>query len=845
MANAKRKPAHKSTTHHKVTHRRKSTLGRLGKAAGFLALPIPDVELAIAAMANPHSGIKFVVGIAKKAGKRVSEVQSVLFDKIKWTANAAAQWLLDHGFTSAGKDEGATFWRFRQQSPGKYKEFRTIVPGAQRNPTPQFHAFNQSTGEWSSATLTTHRSESSHGIPVAIIKGRVYSPQNTGGWTVHFGPIPGKSYPRRPTVAEDTLMSAWLRGGPSRVGPMLSPEEEKGLGEFFERDLGGKQNPEMRGRYEHPAPMRDWRSPISDWKLGPYDEYSPAHTKAQSLQRQGHYIRHIEAEHGIRSVGGNEPWWIHGYSRSEDIPEGAIRIGLRNPAGEGSHYAVIDGTRIGLGTDNIIIFSTDWDYLWKLAAKGDHRLIKESGGPGTFGHTDLFYVGRDVKEYPSYGDRLAHIYPTPGSSITAYDEHLATTMDPEFQAATPDEQAAAMTVQDAVENPRKEGLPSWEKAISYHDWFHSGHTAGGSPRWSDVSEAWNSYMRGDVVAAPPEYLNTARWWFEEGFKAAKTGKVPKYLGMEQNPVPHGPSGTSQWRPERRGYFWYVSLYDGDVRVSGQNNSFIYRDEALKYANRLNRVNRHPLANPSSYDSQHPDLGQAAFDAGKDFRLSGAYSETGVANARVAGHGFSKWYYKNLPMGNARLKTKLKKNWMEGWAAGKRVEKRGNPETSASDLYREFHGKDPGETLEIITEKREHEWLVQLGVLRQLKVNTVTGLDATVDFSEKDAPEFCSNEDGTQLFVEGGDQSLPLNKLGLAGSKRQKESIVVGQVREVTYECRKGFDDFKPIQYFHHFADPKEPAGKGGELPTLIYDTVNGLLSFSGGTYSVAAPGVLG
>jgi hypothetical protein len=89
-------------------------------------------------------------------------------------------------------------------------------------------------------------------------------------------------------------------------------------------------------------------------------------------------------------------------TRNEMLAGLGESLKAENPEGEGSHYAVIDGVRVGLGTNNIIIFSTDWEHLWKLAAKGDHRLVKRSGGPETMGHTDLFYVGRDVKAYPSY-----------------------------------------------------------------------------------------------------------------------------------------------------------------------------------------------------------------------------------------------------------------------------------------------------------------------------------------------------------------------------------------------------------------------------------------------------------
>ena len=117
-----------------------TSIGSRVARVAYVASPFGQVESLIGAMANPESGIKFVLGIAKKAGQRISEVQSVLFDRVKWTADSAKDWLHEHGFTSSGKDEGATFWRFRQNDPKRYKEFRTVVPGTNRNPADTYRS---------------------------------------------------------------------------------------------------------------------------------------------------------------------------------------------------------------------------------------------------------------------------------------------------------------------------------------------------------------------------------------------------------------------------------------------------------------------------------------------------------------------------------------------------------------------------------------------------------------------------------------------------------------------------------------------------------------------------------
>jgi len=113
-----------------------SKTGTLAKIGAVLAAPIPDVELLIPALvANPAPGIKFVLGILRKGGKRVSEVQSVLFDKAQWAVSDAKKWLKQQGFRIPTADETTNFFRFRQKSPSRYKEMRTIEAGQHRNPS--------------------------------------------------------------------------------------------------------------------------------------------------------------------------------------------------------------------------------------------------------------------------------------------------------------------------------------------------------------------------------------------------------------------------------------------------------------------------------------------------------------------------------------------------------------------------------------------------------------------------------------------------------------------------------------------------------------------------------------
>ena len=70
-------------------------------------------------------GIQFSIGF--KDGK--SEVQSVVFDKDKWTTEEAKQWLKDNNFSGTGVDEKENTLRFRQHDPDQYDRIRMKTPG--------------------------------------------------------------------------------------------------------------------------------------------------------------------------------------------------------------------------------------------------------------------------------------------------------------------------------------------------------------------------------------------------------------------------------------------------------------------------------------------------------------------------------------------------------------------------------------------------------------------------------------------------------------------------------------------------------------------------------------------
>lgn len=206
-------------------------------------------------------------------------------------------------------------------------------------------------------------------------------------------------------------------------------------------------------------------------------------------------------------------------------------------------------------------------------------------------------------------------------------------------------------------------------------------------------------------------------------------------------------------------------------------------------------------------------------------------------------------------------------------------KRRNPEDAAASLYRSFHGKAPEETVEIHEDIEEHGWLGNLGELTEIFVDTPTGFRLHLEWSGKeDTPFLAGNEDGTQLYVKGGKQSVDLAKVKMDGPDWVKDRMVLGEfsspdpcskcggefvysqkanrwqcseckhvaniepekgpvdrVHNITYHTEKDFDEFQPIDYQHSLGE------ETGDVPVLEYDPRNELLFIAGGRYRIRKP----
>lgn len=171
-------------------------------------------------------------------------------------------------------------------------------------------------------------------------------------------------------------------------------------------------------------------------------------------------------------------------------------------------------------------------------------------------------------------------------------------------------------------------------------------------------------------------------------------------------------------------------------------------------------------------------------------------------------------------------------WIQGYKGNYGAR---NPESSAASMYETFHGRPSTEVLEVEESVHYHENLAALGELVELKVATPTRKDVTINFDS--GTQLASNEDGTQLYIIGGDQSLDLGEMGFKGPAADKECVDLGILYELTYHTQKSFHKFKPTDYYHALGE------ETGDQPRLLYDRVNCLLSVAGGSYEIKDVGI--
>lgn len=168
-------------------------------------------------------------------------------------------------------------------------------------------------------------------------------------------------------------------------------------------------------------------------------------------------------------------------------------------------------------------------------------------------------------------------------------------------------------------------------------------------------------------------------------------------------------------------------------------------------------------------------------------------------------------------------------FMKGWKA---EAKRPNPAAEAAEAYTDFHGRPSEEVVTVKTEIHYHKHLAACGELRKLKVKPVGKL-FTVSLSDFRKAFLAFNENRTQLFIEGGDQTVDLKQFGI---KQAHEVETLGEVKVIEYYTIKDHlgSEGGQATYVHKFAKP---------YPVLIYNVLDKQLTFSGGSYKVLAEGI--
>lgn len=322
-------------------------------------------------------------------------------------------------------------------------------------------------------------------------------------------------------------------------------------------------------------------------------------------------------------------------------------------------------------------------------------------------------------------------------------------------------------------------------------------------------------------------------------------------------------------------------------------------EKFTSKNGVNLIPARRKANPSSSNPTHKDPGtMTAGEINKELDKLDALSSKHTDEMISSGRGHERptdWWGKTDPLSLAMrqlsdrrsdLRNEIERRYGPGAPSRlpkgfgprkhpdgtliqfgeKRRRKAINPASSADTAFERFHGQPPGETISITKDEHYHHHLAAIGTLLGLCVRVPDGkgghYDNRIEFS---GVFLCTNEDGTQLFLEGGDQSLDLDSLHLnpkltRAANEGRESLIIGEVWLIGYHTEKDFDDFRPTDYIHGFGPeeyhrkvrkggdlwddaepPKDKIFGTGVLPALRYDTVNQALHLDGGIYKIPLP----
>jgi len=165
----------------------------------------------------------------------------------------------------------------------------------------------------------------------------------------------------------------------------------------------------------------------------------------------------------------------------------------------------------------------------------------------------------------------------------------------------------------------------------------------------------------------------------------------------------------------------------------------------------------------------------------------------------------------------------------------------NPMEAAAAASAGFHGREPVEAIDVITEEHYHDYLADCGELVSLDILAPDSDHEAIPLEGFNGAHLAMSENRDQLFIEGGDQAVPpeeLQKYGIdIATLHERE--VLGPLAGVTYYTTKFHlgEEGGKADYTHLFGE------EGGLLPVLIYRTRDALLEIAGGSYTIPDEGI--
>lgn len=177
----------------------------------------------------------------------------------------------------------------------------------------------------------------------------------------------------------------------------------------------------------------------------------------------------------------------------------------------------------------------------------------------------------------------------------------------------------------------------------------------------------------------------------------------------------------------------------------------------------------------------------------------------------------------------------------------------NPETGAREFYEGFHGEPSKHSVVVRTPIHYHKHTGEIGKLIAVVIKPeLGGRKVTLSKFGKNRDGIpailSSNEHRNQMFIDGGDQGV---NLAMFGIKKPHEQEVLGKAIKVIYFTTKKHlrpEDGGTANYDHRFGK-RETSFRFGRkkpnLPTVLYDVRNKLLSFAGGDYDIPDEGIDG